>query len=188
MPVVTLSRQLGSLGDEIAVGVAQALSLRLVNRETINSAALQAGVPRMALQELEYEGQRGLVELVLDVLRATPAIPATPEMTRRDSSTVAVPFGGLFSPAMPPLSIAMENYVRVVGMMIKNLAREGDVLIIGRGGQMLLKGWANTLHVQVAAPFERRVERLMEREGLARRQSVRYSFQRKARRCGSSLG
>jgi cytidylate kinase len=60
MPVITLSRQIGSGGDEIAVAVAERLHLRLVGREIINRAACQAGVPQVALAELDELGLLGI--------------------------------------------------------------------------------------------------------------------------------
>jgi cytidylate kinase len=60
MPVITLSRQIGSGGDEIAVAVAERLHLRLVGHEIISQAARQAGVPQVALAELDELGLLGI--------------------------------------------------------------------------------------------------------------------------------
>ena len=66
----------------------------------------------------------------------------------------------------------MNDYVRMVGMVIRDLAREGRVIIVGRGSQVLLKDHPAALHVQIIAPFWHRVKRIMEREGLERRAAV----------------
>lgn len=60
MPVITLSRELGSRGDDIAAGVAARLRLRLVGRDLINEAARQAGVPEVALAEIDELGLLGV--------------------------------------------------------------------------------------------------------------------------------
>jgi hypothetical protein len=60
MTIVTISRQLGSGGNGKAAGVAEALGLKFIDREIMNRAAHEAGVPKIALQEMEYEGQRTL--------------------------------------------------------------------------------------------------------------------------------
>jgi cytidylate kinase len=60
MPVITLSRELGSRGDDIAAGVAERLRLRLVGRDLINEAARQAGVPEVALAEIDELGLLGV--------------------------------------------------------------------------------------------------------------------------------
>ena len=60
MPVVTLSREMGSGGNDIAQAVAGRLGLRLVGREIINQAAIQAGVPEVALAEIDELGLLGM--------------------------------------------------------------------------------------------------------------------------------
>jgi len=173
MAIVTISRQLGSGGNEIAAGVAEAMSLRFIDREMINRAAHEAGVPKIALQEMEYEGQRTLVEQVLDILRQMPPIPNPLETAQREVATpLSVHFGGIFSPTLRPMSTAMDDHVRMVGMVIRDLAREGEVIIVGRGSQVLLKDHPAALHVQIIAPFWHRVRKVMEREGLERRAAV----------------
>jgi cytidylate kinase len=173
MAIVTISRQLGSGGNEIAAGVAEALGLRFIDREMIKRAAHEAGVPKVALQEMEYEGQRTLVEQILDILRQMPPIPNPPETAQREAATpLSVHFGGIFSPTLRPMSMAMDDYVRIVGMIIRDLAREGGVIIVGRGSQVLLKDHPAALHVQIIAPFWHRVKMVMECEGLERRAAV----------------
>jgi cytidylate kinase len=57
---MTLSRQLGSLGHETAVLVAQRTGLRLVDRELINQAAQRAGAPEVALAMIDELNLLGL--------------------------------------------------------------------------------------------------------------------------------
>lgn len=179
MSVITLSRQLGSHGGEIAIEVAKALNLRLIDAETINQAAQRAGVPRIALAELEHEGEWGLANQVLKALRTMPSLRSTSAFPSREAATeeatyprmssVTIPFAGLFSPTVPPISASLEGYVRMVGLVIRGLAHEGNVLIVGRGGQVLLKDHAGALHVQTVAPQAYRVQMLMERLSLSKR-------------------
>jgi cytidylate kinase len=176
MTVITFSRQLGSHGEEIAARVAQALDLRLIDAETINQAAHRAGVPRVALAELEHEGERGLANQVLKALRTMPLLRSTSsspesvaserEPAYRGFASVTIPFTGLFSPTVPPISASLEGYVRMVGLVIRGLAHEGNVLILGRGGQVLLKTHPGALHVQTVAPFGHRVQAIMTRHNL----------------------
>lgn len=193
MTVITLSRQLGSHGEEIAVAVAQELDLRLIDAALINQAAQRAGVPEMALAELAHEEGRGLANKVLKALRAMPSLsspyasysedapgspPTAPLANDLGEATVAaypglsgmtIPFAGLFSPMAPPISASLEEYVRMVGLVIRGLAREGNVLIVGRGGQVLLRKHPRALHIQIVAPFEERVQVVMDRQGLSQR-------------------
>ncbi len=179
MTVITISRQIGSLGGDIAASVAQELGLRLIDADTINRAAERAGVPRIALAELETEGERGLARQVLMALRTMPLLPssgsgpssltASEDATLGRATTTTFPFGGLFSPTVPPISASLAGYVRMVGLVIRGLAHEGQVLILGRGGQMVLKNHPTALHVQTVAPFTQRGEAVASRYGLSER-------------------
>jgi cytidylate kinase len=60
MSTVTISRQLGSLGHEVARAAADRLGYRLVWREAINQAARQAGAPEVALAAIDELGLLGL--------------------------------------------------------------------------------------------------------------------------------
>ena len=60
MPTITISRQLGSLGDEVAQAIAGRLHYRLVSRELINQAASRAGAPEMALATIDDLGLFGM--------------------------------------------------------------------------------------------------------------------------------
>jgi cytidylate kinase len=126
MPVITVSRQLGSLGCDIANAVAQRLGYRMVWRELINQAARQARTPEMALEMLDELGLLGL----------RPSLPTE------------------------------TAYLDAIRELIEELARAGNVLIVGRGGQSVLRGWPNTLHVRLIAPLDVRVQRLIERQAI----------------------
>ncbi len=59
MGVITISRQLGSLGREIAMITAERLGYNLVWRELINDAARRAGAPEAALSTIDELGLLG---------------------------------------------------------------------------------------------------------------------------------
>ncbi len=60
MTVVTISRQLGSLGCEVAQAIAERLEFRVVYREIINEAARRAGMPDLALHTIDELGLLGM--------------------------------------------------------------------------------------------------------------------------------
>lgn len=122
MGAITISRQMSSQGDALAAQVARRLGWRHVGRELINQAAVGAGVPDVALAEIDELGIFGL--------RPSPA--------------------------------AWQAYHHQVQQIIRTLAAEGQVVIVGRGGQMVLQDCPDVLHVRVVAPFDQRVARLQE--------------------------
>src|SRR6266571_6203516 len=56
-----------------------------------------------------------------------------------------------------------RRYASVLRRVTTQLAEEGDVVIVGLGGGQLLKGLGNVLRLQVIAPMDVRLERVMER-------------------------
>lgn len=161
MSVITISRQLGSLGEYIGLGLAAALGWRYVDRTTIHRAATAAGVPPMALAELAYEGRRSLLERLVNALHLEAAVPPLPE------SGAVEPLSNplRLTPLLPPLTTTMQDYVTIVGELICTMADEGQVVIVGRAAQSVLAGRRDTFHAQVVAPFELRVARQRARYG-----------------------
>lgn len=123
MPVITLSRELGSRGDDVAVAVAGQLGWRLVGRELINRAAREAGVPEVALAEIDELGLLGV----------------------------------------KPDRAALRLYRETVERVILEQAERGDVLLVGRGSQVVLGGRPGVLHVRIIAPLDARVRCVQER-------------------------
>ena len=127
MAVITVSRQLGSLGCDIADAVAGQLGYRKVWRGLINQAARRARTPGMALDLLDDLGLLG----------------------------------------MSPSPSEEKAYLNAVRELIEEHARAGNVLIVGRGGQAVLRGWPDSLHVRIIAPLDVRAERLVARHGIS---------------------
>jgi cytidylate kinase len=124
---ITVSRQLGSQGDELALQVALKLGWRPVGRTLINQAAVAAGVPHVALADID--------ELGLLSLR--------------------------------PSRKEWQAYQSQVERIIREWADQGDVVLVGRGGQMVLRGRPDVLHVRVVSPFELRVARLQQEKRIS---------------------
>ena len=112
MSAITISRQMGSRGDELAQQVAEQLNWRCVGYELINQAALAAGAPHVALAEID--------EL------------------------------GFFN--LEPTIEERQAYQSQVERIVQELAGEGQVVIMGRGGQAILHNQPNVVHLRVVAP------------------------------------
>ena len=56
-----------------------------------------------------------------------------------------------------------RRYASVLRRATTQLAEEDDVVIVGLGGGQLLKGLSNVLRLQIIAPMDVRMERVMER-------------------------
>ena len=69
----------------------------------------------------------------------------------------------------PPSYNTVEDRARAaslnsIELILLDLAKKGNVILYGRGGQDLLQGCGNVLRLRFVADFEERVERFAERE------------------------
>lgn len=69
----------------------------------------------------------------------------------------------------PPVYITSKDrqqaaYLNTIELILLDYARNGNVILYGRGGQDLVKGMNNVLKLRFIGPFEDRVENLAERE------------------------
>ena len=65
-----------------------------------------------------------------------------------------------------------EVYIEALESAMKEMAADGDVVFIGRGGHVILKDMPNVLRVGVVASFEDRVKTLMSRETIDRDNAI----------------
>ncbi len=152
--IITLSRQMGAFGELIAARVAAATGLRLVDREYVYRAALAAGLPDRLLQQLMYERARSLAAEILESLGGSgPELGGVPLPSPN-------PLGGLIGPMLPPASLSLDEGVRTLGLVIKDIAAQGSVLLLGQAGQAWLRDYTGATHVQIVAPFEVRMSRI----------------------------
>lgn len=155
--IITISRQLGSEGDRIAARVAIELGLQLVDRVAVGKAAETAGMPAALLQRLMYEGQRHMASEIMESFGAA-------RVPDRVSAPSASPLLNVFAPMLPPATMSLEEAAKVVGRIIQQIASQDNVLVLGQGGQMLLREVSHACHVQIVAPFDIRAARVVERD------------------------
>lgn len=123
MAVITISRQLGSMGRIAASLVAERLGYRMVQRDVINEAARRASTPEVAISIIDE----------LNLFNLTPTLKAR------------------------------KAYCVAMAQVMEELASEGNIVIIGRAGQVILQDHPGVAHIRVIAPEAVRVERVAER-------------------------
>lgn len=162
MGVITISRELGSRGTEIAHIVAEKLGYECLDRELIAAIAKEAGVKEAHVSDKE-EGISARLRIV------------GPEMTaffRRQQ----------YASHRPREALGDQVYLELVHKIIREHAKRGDVVVLGRGGQMVLRDWPGALHVHITAPLDVRAARMAEERKISRQLAerlVRESDRRK---------
>jgi cytidylate kinase len=152
MPVVTVSRQFASGGGEVAQEVARRLGATFVDREIIEEVARRLGVPGEVVLEKDERGETLVARLARSLRLSYPDLAMPPEMT----TALFTDYGGFDD--LP--------YAEVTQQVVREVARTGNAVIVGRGGAFVLKDEPNTLHIHTFAPFAHRVRSIMESEGL----------------------
>lgn len=184
MPVITVSRQRGSMGSYIALEVAQRLGLQYLDREIIESVAREAGVPAESVEAIEERA--GRLARVLHLLGAREKLPSVASASLREQETIEARVQALMESEGLSREAAFARLESVGGLeyaprqdfldlltsIMLEYAAEGQTLFAGRGGQMILRGHPGVLHVQVIARFETRVYNVIQREGVKWREAA----------------
>ncbi len=148
MRAITISRQYGSGGGEIATRLAQRLHWQLIDHEIVASVAHELGITE---EEVAVHDERteGTVSQVLNAIRlAAPAFLVT----------VPILSG---SPAAEA-----DAYREALRQVVETAVNSGHTVIVGRGAQVLLAHRRDVLHVRVVAPLKQRIIYVARREGL----------------------
>jgi cytidylate kinase len=145
MRVVTVAREYGGGGGEIARRLADRLGWRLVDHDVIAHVAQELNISEAEAASHDERVDDALGQFFQNF---------------RFFDTVAP---GANQPI--PLLGNEQAYAHALSHIVTAAARTGHVVIIGRGAQMLLPD-RDVLHARVVAPLAARVRYVMQREGL----------------------
>jgi cytidylate kinase len=145
MRAVTIAREYGSGGGEIATRLAKRLGWQLIDHAIVERVASEIGT---SLQEAEVHDEhiQGMISQALNsLLYLNPSVMAS---------------------APPEAFLSDEAYRDVFSRVVRAAAARGHVVIVGRASQVLLAKLRDVLRVRVIASFEKRVVYVMQREGV----------------------
>lgn len=144
--IVTISRQMGARGGEVARQVAEALQWRLVDNELIEQIAARSGLTREEVAEKEERAPGFLERLIRLLTRAAPEILVGPAEEDPDSSELRL--------------------VKITEGVVADVAKQGRLVLVGRAAPAVLKGDHDALHVKIVAPKADRIRQVAVREEL----------------------
>jgi cytidylate kinase len=146
MRTVTISREYGSGGGEIAARLAQRLHWHLVDHAIVERVASEMGTSTEEAKAFDERTESKLAQVLGSLVYASPL---------------------LLSGAPQQVLLANERtYSDTVKRIVRAAAQRGHTVIVGRASQVLLASLHDVLHVRIVAPFENRVAYVMQREGL----------------------
>lgn len=158
MGVITVSRQYGAGGRRVAEAVADGLGYRLVDREIVEQAAVRVGIDPDVAENLDERTPSLIEEMGLALAAAHPEMGVA--AARLDDRVLA------------------EGIARVV----RSLADAGGYVILGRGGQAILRDHAGATHVQVVGLPEDRARRISEWQSVEMKKASELCKQKDAER------
>ena len=146
MAIITVSRQYGSGGSEVAERVAKALGWRLYDNAVVEEVAQRL---RMTPAEVSAREER------------------MPSLVERMASAMALGVPEMM-PVVGDLAVqpSEERMVMMTRRVIEDAVRAGPAVLVGRGAQCMLASRTDTLHVFCYAPVEELVRYAVEVMGI----------------------
>ncbi|MCH8940345.1 MAG: cytidylate kinase-like family protein [Chloroflexi bacterium] len=181
MAVVTLNGQLGGAAREVGQEVARKIGADYVDRLILAEAAKRVGATVSALAEKEQEHltlANRLTRLLQTAFErsAYTGSGGDPFFGPGVDALLVHPYpeGHQEQTATSSKEVDENRFFGVIGDILKDLAEEGNVVIMGRGSNLVLKNFPGVLHVGVVAPVEFRIETTMRRDGMSREAAEKY--------------
>ena len=138
VPFITISRQTGCNGNDLAIQIIKNLRLRNARWKYINKEVLEESAKKLRLEESQ-------VKYVFD----------TTEKSHVDEILFALSHKYYKSDLMVRKTITE---------VIRHFAQEGNMIIVGRAGVATTKDLPGGLHIRLTAPYEWRVNALKRRK------------------------
>lgn len=151
--IITISRQFGAGGSEVAERVSTALGWHLVDNDLVEKVAARTG---MSPEEVAQKEERApsFIERLTRTLASQ-----TPQLMPPEGGTVK--------------DLEEQSLVQITERVVSELARQGRVVFVGRAAPAVIGLQAEALHVRLVAPRAWRAERVRERFGITAEEAER---------------
>ncbi|HET7737936.1 MAG TPA: cytidylate kinase-like family protein [Tepidiformaceae bacterium] len=155
--IVTVARQVGTGGEEVAQGIADRLGFRYIDYQVIQAAASDANVSPETVSESEHSPS--LMTRILEALARNPTMPAAAWADPIPLNTSPLTTSG--------------DYRHFIEDVIRDLAQQGSCVIIGHAAQVILRDRLDTLTLLVTGSSEHRARRIMAGMGVDQKAALK---------------
>lgn len=145
--IVTISRSYGAGGVRVTEALARGLGWRKVDRELVEEAAHHLGVEPEVAEALDEK------------------VPALIEEAGLALAAAELPMG------VPAPRLEDRVLAAAVRTVIESLAQAGGYVILGRGGQAVLRERDDAVHLQLVADLEDRARRIATWQDMTAREA-----------------
>ena len=147
MAVITISRQFGAGGWTLGERLSKRIGYRYVHEDMIKEVAAKAKVSSARIKTIEKRGASKLIKFLDRVVK-----------TSYVDRLVSDKYG----------FVDEKTYVDVVRNIVQELYEEGNVVIIGRGSQFILREHADVWKLLLVGDLEHRIGFVMNKYKLSR--------------------
>jgi len=150
-PAITLSRECGASASAIAKIVADTLNAHRKNNDSPSWTIFDRNLVERVLAE--HDPPKGAAQFM-------------PEDATSELKAALEELLGLHPSSFALLQFTNETILR--------LARAGNVIIVGRGGNIVTAGLPNAVHLRLVAPLESRIRQISEQMGLGKEAALAH--------------
>lgn len=137
--VITVARQFGSGGHDVAKKVSEILDIPFYDKDLIILAAQESGLSEELFEGIDEKPTNSLLYSLVMGLQT------------KDSPYFR--YGDMFN---------SDSIFRIQSKVIRNLADKGPCVIVGRCADYILREYTNTLNVFIHADTDFRVQKIMK--------------------------
>jgi cytidylate kinase len=152
MRAITVSREYGSGGGEIARSLAEKLAWSLLDHQVVKQVASQLGISEREAA-VHDEHVEGFTQRLLESMRYSRGVLSSGVFPTEENESAMV--------------VDDRTYNAALRQVLLTAYELGKVVIVGRGAQAILKPYRDVLRIFVVAPLDKRIAYVMEREGLS---------------------
>jgi len=167
MAVITLSRQYGSGAPDVANRLCQELGLIAFDKRLMVRVASEIGV-----------SEREIVDYSEDTYKLRGFIDALFGRSRPVAEVSTWTGGGREGYEREVMALDESRAIDLVRATVTAACERGNVVILGRGSQVILEGKPGVFHVRLIAPVEDRISRLQAQQNLTAAQARRLLAER----------
>ena len=181
MAVVTIDGQIGSGAPEVGALVARRLEADYVDRLVLAEAAKRMGATVEAVEEKVQESATFMARLsrafrTLLERSAMAGSGGDPYFGTGWENLLARPYAEEESEITSAQELDDQRFINTYRDVVADIAKGGNVVIVGHGASIILAEHPSALQVAVVASMDGRIARIMQRVSLDRKAAEKYTI------------
>ena len=148
--VITLNRELGSGGRTIGRKLAERLEVKYYDKALIQELTKEFGLTVEEIEKIKAQKKTWWNEF-------------NNYYKKRSSTNL---------PMEAEIVLTTESMMATERRILQDLAAEESCVVAGRSGFLVFRDWPNHMNIFIQASMESRIERVMRKQGLSRKEAI----------------